>query len=293
MNTYVLENQQIRAVVREQSAELISLKKKETDQEYLWNGDASFWGWTSPVLFPIVGALRDGKYKYHGETYEMAQHGFARRRVFHTDQVSTEEIWMSLEDDEETYQVYPFRFRLEIGYRLAGSAVEVMWRVRNKDEKPMYFSIGGHPALLCPGDRAKDRTECYLGFEGNKEVLEYVMVDPATHRIGANLHSLQLEDGMYRITEDLFDYDALIFENYQIQTAYLAGPDKKPYIKMHTKSPLIAFWSPKREAPFVCFEPWYGRADGVNFNGSLEEREWGQSVEGEGTFEASYLIEII
>lgn len=293
MDTFVLENQQIRAVIREKSAELISLKKKDTDQEYLWNKGPEFWNWTSPVLFPIVGALRDGKYKYHDETYAMAQHGFARNKIFHTDRVSDQEIWMSLEDDDETYAVYPFRFRLEIGYRLNGYSIEVMWKVHNKEDVPMYFSIGGHPAILCPLDPKQKKTDYYLGFEGDQDMLEYLMVDQKTRRIGENLHSFPLEDGTYRITKGMFDYDALIFENYQIQTAYLAGPDKKPYFKMHTKSPLIAFWSPREDAPFICFEPWYGRADGVNFSGSLEERAWGQSVEGHGIFAVSYFMEIV
>lgn len=293
METFILENQKIRAVIREKSAELISLKKKETGREYLWNGDPKFWDWTSPVLFPVVGALRDGEYTYQGKKYPMAQHGFARHRMFHADQITEQEIWMSLEDDEETYKIYPFRFRLEIGYRLEDASVRVMWRVHNKEEKPMYFSVGGHPAFMCPLEEKDRKTDYYLGFEGEREVLEYVMVDPETHRIGTKLHSFQLEEGKHRITKGMFDYDALIFENYQIQTAYLAGPDKKPYIKMHTKTPLIAFWSPKEEAPFVCFEPWYGRADGVNFNGSLEEREWGQSVEARGSFEGFYTIEIM
>ena len=294
MKTYILENERIRAVIREKSAELISLQKKETGKEYLWNSDPAYWGWTSPVLFPVVGAFRDGVYKYHEKTYAMAQHGFARHHIFHTDSVTEQEIWMSMEDDEETFEIYPFRFRLEIGYRLKESTIEVMWKVQNKEESPMYFSIGGHPAIMCPLNKEDGhRTSCYLGFEGDEDVLEYLMVDQKTQRIGENLHGLQLEDGMHRITKGMFDYDALIFENYQIQRAYLAGPDGKPYIKMHTKSPLIAFWSPKEDAPFICFEPWYGRADGVNFNGTLEERAWGQSVEGHGTFEASYSMEIM
>lgn len=294
MKTYILENEQIRAVIREKSAELISLQKKETGEEYLWNSDPAYWGWTSPVLFPVVGSFRDGKYSYHNKTYSMVQHGFARHRIFHTDSVTEQEIWMSIEDDEESFAIYPFHFRLEIGYRLINNSIQVLWKVHNKDENPMYFSIGGHPAILCPVNKKDgDRTSCYLGFEGSEDVLEYLMVDQETQRIGEKLHSFQLDDGIHRITKGMFDYDALIFEDYQIQTAFLAGSDGKPYIKMHTKSPLIAFWSPKEDAPFICFEPWYGRADGVNFNGTLEERAWGQSVEGHGTFEADYSLEIM
>lgn len=293
MKSYVLSNDVISIEVREKSAELISLKKKENKQEYLWNADPKFWGWTSPVLFPIVGSVKNGEYHYQGQTYQMAQHGFARRREFTLVSLTDNEIWMGLEEDEDSLKEYPFHFRLEIGYRLEGASVEVMWKVMNKEDGPMYFSIGGHPALLCPPAGVEKRTDCYLGFDTEKEVLQYVMVEPGTGRISDKLHSLQLDDGVHRITEGMFDYDALIFENYQVQSAYLAGPDGKPYIRMKTKSPLMAFWSPKEEAPFICFEPWFGRADGVNFNGTLEEREWGQSIPGKGNFEAAYSIEVL
>lgn len=293
MKTYILENAQLKAVIREKSAELISLVKKENGQEYLWNADPEFWGWTSPILFPVVGNFRDKQYTYQGKTYSMVQHGFARHRNFQRDAQTDTEIWMSLEDDEETYQQYPFHFRLELGYRLQGTSIEVLWKVINKDDTEMYFSIGGHPAVLCPIGEEKHRTECYLGFETEKTSAEYRMVDVATARIGKEHYALELEDGMHKITKGMFDLDALIFDNYQIKTAFLAGADKKPYIKLHTETPLTAFWSPKENAPFICFEPWFGMADEIDFHGTLEERAWQQKLEGKGIFTSSYTFEIM
>ena len=85
-----------------------------------------------------------------------------------------------------------------------------------------------------------------------------------------------------------------MFDNYQIKVAYLAGPDRKPYVRLHTQAPVTAFWSPeKTDAPFVCFEPWYGVPDGVDFSGTLEERKWEQQAEPHGTFEAGYTLEIL
>lgn len=293
MEYYVLENEKISAVIRDKSAELISLKRKDNGQEYLWNADPRFWGWTSPVLFPAVGGFKDDQYRYQGKTYELEKHGFARRKNFKVDSQTKEEIWMSIQDDEETYNMYPFHFRLEIGYRLKDASIEVMWKVINKDDTTMYFAIGGHPAILCPQGGEGKKTDCYLGFEGEKDAYDYLMVDMQELLIGNKVHSFYLEDGVHRITEGMFDYDALIFEDYQIKTAFLAGADKKPYIKMHTKMPILAFWSPQEAAPFICFEPWCGRGDGVGFNGSLEERPWEQSVEGKSTFETAYELEIV
>ncbi|NCB93516.1 MAG: aldose 1-epimerase family protein [Clostridia bacterium] len=293
MNNYILENERIRAVIKSKSAELSSLVRKDTDQEYLWNGDPRFWERTSPILFPAVGAFRDDQYSYQDKKYHMEKHGFAKNMEFHVDSIASDEIWLSIEDTEETYSIYPFHFRLEAGYKLEDTKLNVIWRVINKDEDVMYFSIGGHPALRCPMNDNGKKTDCYLGIESDEDVLDYIMVDQSTMRIGNKVHTFQMEDGLYRITPGMFDLDALIFENYQVGTAYLADESKNIYIKMHTKAPVMAFWSPEDDAPFVCFEPWYGRGDGVDFNGSLKERTWEQSVAGKDTFEASYQLEII
>lgn len=294
MREYQIENEVLKASVREMGAELSSLVKKESGTEYLWSGDARYWSGISPILFPVVGNFRDKQYRYEGKTYTMQQHGFARRRNFRLVSRTEEEIWLALEDDEETYAQYPFRFCLEAGYRLEGNFLRVMWRVRSREGKTMYFSIGGHPAIRCPLTGTPDKTVGYLGFENEDEFLDYLLVDPATNRVGDKYHSFHLDGGVHRITKDLFDYDALMFDNYQVKTAWLAGADKVPYIRLHTQAPVTAFWSPeKTDAPFVCFEPWYGIPDGVDFSGTLEERRWGQKAEAGQTFEAEYSLEIL
>lgn len=126
-----LENDQIEVIVNYHGAELRSLKKKATDQEYLWNADAKYWGRTSPVLFPFVGGVKNKVYRYEGKEYPMNQHGFARDMEFSLVSQSADEVWFALEDTEETYKVYPFHFHLEIGYRLEDASVSVMWKVKN------------------------------------------------------------------------------------------------------------------------------------------------------------------
>lgn len=200
---------------------------------------------------------------------------------------------MYLEDDPESFLEYPFHFRLEIGYRLLKTSIQVMWRVTNKGEETMYFSIGGHPAILCPPEGKGSRIGCGLGFETEKEEMDYLMVDQDTQRISSRIHKLPLKNHMHKIFRGMFDHDALIFENWQVKTAFFADAEGNPFIRMHTASPLSAFWSPKEDAPFICFEPWYGRGDGVDFEGTLEERAWEQQLEGHGVFETSYELEIV
>lgn len=202
---------------------------------------------------------------------------------------------MSLDADDESYEIYPFRFRLELGYRLKDTAVEVLWRVINKDDTTMYFAIGGHPAIMCPMNASETEKECYLGLEGEKPVdsMDYLSVDLESGKIGNVIRKFPLEDQMHRVTAEMFKYDTVIFENYQVKTAVLTDSDRKPYVKVHTDAPILAFWTPGPDAPFICIEPWFGRADDVDFHGTLEERAWEQSLGGHGVFEASYQIEVV
>lgn len=294
MNTYQLENEMLKISVRELGAELCSLIKKETGTEYLWSGDPRYWSGISPVLFPVVGNFRDRQYRYQGKTYAMKQHGFARRKNFRLKSQTADEIWMVLEEDEETLDQYPFRFRLEIGYRLEQSVVRVMWNVCNPGDETLYFSIGGHPAIRCPLVGEPDKTKAYLGIPAEDGALRYLLVDADTGRVGEELHQFSTENGLHRITREMFDLDALMFPEYQVREAFLAGEDKKPYIRLRTEAPVTAFWSPaKTDAPFVCFEPWYGIPDGVAFQGTLEERKYGQKAAAGSCFRAQYELEIV
>lgn len=293
MAEYVLENDRLKVTFRRKSAEMISIVKKETETEYLWCGDPKYWGWTSPILFPLVGGVRDQKYTYEGKTYPMKQHGFARNQEFSLVSRTEDTIWFSLEDTEETREIYPFAFRLEVGYVLSGSQIRVCWRVKNTDEKTLYFSIGAHPAFMCPLAGKGEQSDYYMGFETEAGELTYRLIDAGCGLIDEKEYPLTLENGMHQIGKHQFDQDALIMEHHQTEKMYLAGPDKKPYVTVDFDAPLFGIWSPaKKNAPFVCIEPWYGRSDLNTFHGTLEEREYGNQAEPGEVFERSYTITI-
>ena len=148
----VLENEALKVTINSFGAELASIRGKETDTEYLWNADAKFWKRSAPVLFPFVGSLKNKEYHYEGKTYSMGQHGFARDMEFAVDVQTATEVWFSLHSNEETKAKYPLEFILKIGYELEGKDLKVIWQVENPDEQVLYFSIGGHPAFMCPVD---------------------------------------------------------------------------------------------------------------------------------------------
>ena len=292
MGAYQLKNEELTLTVISAGAEMKSLKDNKTEQEYLWQADPKFWGRTSPVLFPIVGNYVQKQSVYEGKTYTLSQHGFARDMEFDLESQTEEEIWFVLKDTESTLEKYPFHFILKVGYRLSGRQVEVMWKVENPNDKKMYFSIGGHPAFMIPEQYDivfnKD-----LRNHGETE-LEYVLIDPETAGVdAAHPRKLSLINGKIPYTRTLFDEDALIFDNTQVERVGVEV-DGKPYVTLTCKGfPSVGVWSkPKADAPFVCLEPWIGRCDNVGFDGELKDKYGEQHLKAGETFQAGYTITI-
>lgn len=291
MGIYALKSGDLSALFTSDGAELKSLKDCKTGQEYMWDANPAFWKRTSPVLFPLVGNYKNKEVRYNGRIYSLPQHGFARDMEFEMVSLAQDEIWFALSSSPETVRKYPFLFRLEIGYKLEGRGLRVTWRVTNRGKETMYFSIGGHPAFVCPVKNGDSRSDYYILFDADGEVKSRMI--GSSGLATDTILTYPLEDGYLKISEELFDNDALVIENHQAQSVSLCTPDKKPYVTVTFDAPLFGVWSvPGKGAPFVCIEPWYGRCDHENFSGTLQEREWGNELEPSGVFETSYTIEI-
>ena len=110
--TYHLENEHLKIAVALKGAELKSIIDKTKQQELLWQADPAFWGKSSPVLFPIVGTLKNEKFIYNKKEYKLPRHGFARDYNFKVGQISDNRLIFSLQSSAETLKNYPFLFRL-------------------------------------------------------------------------------------------------------------------------------------------------------------------------------------
>lgn len=291
MALFQISNDKITIQVDSMGAELKSLKDVATGREYMWNGDPQYWKRTSPVLFPLVGSLKDGVYRLDGQEYPMGQHGFARDMEFQLKSQSAHEIWFTLESNEDTLRKYPYPFLLELGYELREKTVAVKWNVKNPGQKRMYFSIGGHPAFLCPIEEGTKQTDYRIRLDVPEKVVVSTLCGPLA--AGKSVE-LSLEKGEIPVTEHLFDKDALVIEHDQAHSVALVKPDGEAYLTVTFDAPLFGIWSPpKKQAPFICIEPWYGRCDRVDFAGDWTEREWGQRLEAEETFAVEYQIMIV
>jgi galactose mutarotase-like enzyme len=290
MALYELQNGKISIQADSLGAELKSLKRTDTGTEYMWEGNPEYWKRTSPVLFPLVGSLHHGSYLLDGTRYPMGQHGFARDMEFELKSQSEREIWFCLKSSQETLEKYPYEFLLEIGYKLQEYSVLVQWKVSNPAEKEMHFSIGGHPAFRCPLVKGENQEDYSVWLDAGEKVMAGVIKDGLMSR---ELKEYPLQDGCLRVTEHLFDEDALVLEHHQAHQAALVKPDGSRYLTVKFDAPLFGIWSPPgKKAPFVCIEPWYGRCDGTDFEGTWQEREWGQKLDAGESFEASYEIVI-
>ena len=289
MERFQIRNESLTLEIDAHGAEMKSLIDNCSGQEYLWCGDAAYWGRTSPVLFPLVGNYREKQSCFDGKWYSLSQHGFARDMDFELVSEKGDEIWFALEDSPETLEKYPFGFRLELGYRLQRRAVEVLWKVTNKNDREMYFSIGGHPAFNCPLREGEKQTDYRIGFDTCEPLTASVLDENGT--VSERTKVLELTDGMLQITDSLFDEDALIVEHDQAHKVALYTPEGEKYLEVKFEAPLFGIWSPAgKHAPFVCIEPWYGRSDRADFGQKLEEREWGNVLKAGEIFTAAYQI---
>lgn len=285
-----LSNSILTVQIAEHGAELQSIKKD--GKEYLWQGDAKFWGRRSPVLFPIVGRVWNNKYRHAGNTYEIGQHGFARDMDFKPTYKEDKGAVYWLESTPDTLGKFPFPFRLLVGYLLEENKITVKWRVENLGAMDMYFQIGAHPAFYFPEFDAATKDRGFFVFD-RKSDLEYIMptekgcVSPERHVLKLN------KEGLMPIDIHTFDCDTYIFDNKQLKKITLLDKKKKPHISLEFNSPLVALWSPTKthpDCPFVCIEPWYGRCDSVGYSGQLKDREWIQKLEPKETFDVEYKI---
>lgn len=290
MALFQISNEKITVQVDSMGAELKSLKDVAADREYMWNADPQYWKRTSPVLFPLVGGVRNGVYRLDGREYPMGQHGFARDMEFRLKSQVAHEIWFTLESDEETLARYPYPFVLELGYELADRTVIVKWRVKNPSKEPMYFSIGGHPAFLCPITEGTKQSDYAIRFDTEGQIVSSCL-DAGV--VSGMTMTYRLKDGILPVTEHLFDGDALVIERDQAHKAALVTPDGRDYLTVEFDAPLFGIWSPpKKQAPFICIEPWYGRCDRADYEGDWTGREWMQSLDAGETFAADYKITI-
>lgn len=286
----IISNSQLSIRVSPHGAELGSIFAN--GREYLWQADPAFWKRHSPVLFPIVGSVWNNEYRVNGTVYSLGQHGFARDMEFILVHESAEEVRYRLESNEETLKIFPFDFCLEVGYRIQGKQIEVIWEVTNTGNKEMHFQIGAHPAFYWPDFDATVQERGFFGFD-RSDGLSYILISEKGCADPSTQYTLELTERLLPLDTHTFDKDAFILENEQVRKVTLYTKEKKPYLSLRFNAPVVGLWSPPaKNAPFVCIEPWYGRCDPAHYTGEYKDKDWMQHLAAGITFKGGYTIEI-
>ena len=279
-----ISNSNLTAVINPLGAELISLKNSN-NKEYIWEGNPEFWGKHSPILFPIIGCLKDDKYTYKGNSYTLLRHGFANKMEFNFIEKSSDNVIFSVKNNIETLENYPFEFELQISYTLVNSSLKVGYKVINSNDFEMPFSIGGHPAFALPNE-----FDSYaLVFEKSERLVYFQLENDL---ISNKTISLPMEENCLPLTYSLFENDALIFKELESK-AITITENNVPFLKIKFEDfPSLGIWT-KQKAPYVCLEPWFGYADTITNSGELSEKEGIQIIGINEQFQSEYSIEIL
>jgi galactose mutarotase-like enzyme len=257
-----IENENLRLVVSSHGAEAQSVYGVRSGIEYLWQGDPQFWSSRSPILFPILGRVKEGKYSWRGETYSITiPHGFAKNSPFELERREAARLQFLLKSSAETKKQYPFDFQLRIEYVLEETSLVTRFHVTNTGSQPMPFSWGGHPGFRVPlsaGEKFEDyRLDFATEESPERHLIEGVFVSGKTTPFA-------LKDGRsIPLKHQIFDDEAILLQNIKNRKVFLVGPgDRRRWSVEFDDFEFIAFWQPqKTESPFVCLEPWSGLPD--------------------------------
>lgn len=273
-----------------QGAELTSIEFE--GKEMLFQGEKvldkngnAFWKRQAPILFPIVGQIKDGKTIIEGNSYEMSQHGFARDMEFEEISKTQYKHQYILKSDEETLKKYPYQFELKVTYEVIENTLNVTYQVKNIDNKIIYFGLGGHPAFNC--DYANREYE--IAFTEKEDTIEFLKLKNGL--IDTEKAENILDNNRIHLKENTFDNDAIIMKNIKSNKVILQNnkTNKKILEFDFTGFPYLAIWS-KKGAPFVCIEPWHNTADKINSNSVFKEKENIINLEQNKSFKCNFKI---
>lgn len=285
-----LKNQYLTVLINEFGAELASVK--DTDGlEYIWQADPNYWKRHAPILFPVVGRLKDNQYEYDGKRYNMTQHGFARDNQFKVESQLATKVSLVLRPTEETLAKYPFKFELRVIYELVDHQLNVSLNVINPTQETLLFSIGAHPGFNVPLVKGTGTFEDSFIRVAPKKSYQQIPLKPP-YSDPDNSKVIDLTKPL-PLNHDLFSSDAIVLDlNRQETTVMLANSQNDHGISLTVENaPYVGIWSPyPKQAPFACIEPWWGLADTVHADGKLEDKFAINRLDGRHAFAGKYQI---
>ncbi|MBR6789338.1 MAG: aldose 1-epimerase family protein [Oscillospiraceae bacterium] len=271
-----LNNGIMTAVINTYGAELKSLKDSD-GFEYIWDGsDASYWNRSAPFLFPNVGKVPGGKTIIKGQEYELPQHGFCRDMEWEAVQVTPFSAFFTLRSNEETLKKFPFAFTVVLKYILEGRNLKMEFEVNNTGDEEMMYCFGTHPAILVPFQNSPGS-----GFEDYSVIFEcpeergnpLYSVEAGAIDLG-NRGNFMADSRTINLKYDVFEaIDTIIYDKVDSRKVTLHDNNTgKELVVRYGNMDMIAFWTPRSTAPFLCVEPWQGCSTTVGEDGTFADK---------------------
>ena len=269
---FKLENKFIKVEIKKTGVELKSLYSKETEIEYLWQGDPSVWAGQAPILFPIIGCLKNNEFIFDDNYYQTPKHGFVRHNNdFVVKSSSDTSITFSLMYNEDLLKIFPFKFEFLVTYTIEKNSICVSHRVINLDNKAIYFSIGGHTAFNCPLVDNEEYSDYYLEFEKEETCDKYEVLKNGL--IGNSTFPLLNNSKIINLHNNIFENDALVLKDLKSRNIILKNIKNRHEISVeYNDFPYLGIWA-KPNSRFVCIEPWLGISDSVDSNQNITDKE--------------------
>ena len=289
---HTLENDKLKIKVKKIGAELCEIASIKNNNQFMWNANPDIWGSFAPNLFPIIGALKDNTFIYEGKKYTLPKHGFIRyNEEIHLSNQTKNSITFKLVSNEKSLKTYPFQFEFYITYTLINNSLKVEHIVKNSENKPMYFSVGGHPAFKCPVYDNENYTDYSLVFEQD-EKSETHLLNMTSGLVSSQTEPVFKKPNSIPLHYNLFNKDALIFKDLKSKKITLNSKNKGDILTVHYNDfPYLGIWA-KPNANYICIEPWLGVADHEDTNQDITTKEGIIKLDANNLFRATYTIEI-
>jgi galactose mutarotase-like enzyme len=288
MSVFQLQNNDLIIKVKSFGAELCSVFSSKNNIEYMWQANLDLWPRHAPNLFPIVGKLKDNSFSYLNNNYQLPQHGFARDNEFICIEKTDSKLTFELTANEETLKHYPFHFSLLISYTLTANSLITNYKIYNPSNTEIYFSVGAHPAFNCPLQTSDTFEDYDLVFPTKKELVINTLSDGL---IKNNTKTISLNENKLKVSKTLFDNDALVFMNSQIENVSLISNKTKHGVTMEcTNWPFFGIWTKKNSEKFICLEPWFGIADSETTNSNFTNKTGIIKLLPEQNFDCSFSV---
>lgn len=287
----ILKNDKLEVHLHPKGAEIHKIIGLEDNMNYMWKRDKAYWANSAPILFPIVGKVKNDTYYVDGKEYHLTQHGFARHNEFEVEMQNDHEVIFTL-DDEKFHDVYPYKFKLYVHYVLNENQLECHIKVVNKDQQMIYFGVGGHPAFACPMYENESSNDYYVEFE-QPEILNRHLLDCSTSTFTGEEALLLDNERRFFVRQDLFKDDAVVVDHMKSKFVALKSLNHNKSVTLHMDGfNFLGIWATRKVGGLLALEPWRSHADRSDFTGEFKDKDDIVALEQDKEFTCCFGIEI-